>query len=138
MPDPAPEGQADQRETETPVAESSQSRRPAAGSQKKGGLSAAEPKRQPLTVDDSKAIALYANFCRVTGTPEEVICDFALNAQPFATPTEPIAIEQRITLNYYTAKRMFSALSMTLDRHEKVFGRLETDVQKRVQRAASS
>ena len=38
--------------------------------------------RPQLQVDDSKAIATYANFCRVTGTPEELIVDFGLNPQP--------------------------------------------------------
>jgi hypothetical protein len=92
----------------------------------------AEQMRQTVQVDDSKAIACYANFCRVTGTPEEVILDLGLNTQPFGTPTEPIAISQRITLNYYTAKRMLAALQLTVQRHEAAFGVLETDVQRRV------
>ena len=88
--------------------------------------------RQQVQVDDTRAIACYANFCRVTGTPEEVILDFGLNTQPFGAPTEPIAITQRITTNYFTAKRMLAALQMTVQRHEAAFGVLETDVQKRV------
>jgi hypothetical protein len=99
---------------------------------------ATNPEQQPMRqqqqvqVDDSKAIACYANFCRVTGTPEEVILDLGLNTQPFGTPTEPIDITQRITLNYFTAKRMLAALQLTVQRHEAAFGVLETDVQKRV------
>ena len=91
--------------------------------------------RQPqqLHIDDSKAIPLYANFCRVTGTPEELIIDFGLNPQPFGTPTEPIAITQRIITNFFTAKRMLHALQLTIQRHEATFGVLETDVQRRVQ-----
>lgn len=88
--------------------------------------------RQQVQIDDTRAIACYANFCRVTGTPEEVILDFGLNTQPFGTPTEPIGITQRITTNYFTAKRMLAALQMTVQRHEGAFGVLETDVQKRV------
>jgi hypothetical protein len=88
--------------------------------------------RQQVQVDDSKAIACYANFCRVTGTPEEVILDFGLNTQPFGAPTEPIAITQRITTNFFTAKRMLAALQMTVQRHEAAFGVLETDIQRRV------
>ncbi len=85
-----------------------------------------------VQVDDTKALACYANFCRVTGTPEEVILDFGLNTQPFGVPTEPISITQRITTNFFTAKRMLAALQMTVQRHEAAFGVLETDVQKRV------
>ena len=32
--------------------------------------------RPQLQVDDSQVVATYANFCRVTGTPEELIVDF--------------------------------------------------------------
>jgi hypothetical protein len=91
-----------------------------------------QQQQQQIHIDDSKAVALYSNFCRVTGTPEELIIDFGLNPQPFGIPTEPIAITQRIITNYFTAKRMLAALQMTLQRHEQVFGVLETDVQKRV------
>lgn len=93
---------------------------------------AAEAPRQQVTVDASKARAAYANFCRVTGTPEELIIDFGLNTQPMGVPSEPIEVVQRIVMNYYTAKRMMTALSMSLQRHEAAFGVLETDVQKRV------
>jgi len=85
-----------------------------------------------VKVDDSKLIAMYANFCRVTGTPEELIIDFGLNPQPFGVPTEPVVVSQRIVTNFYTAKRLLAALQLTIQRHEAAFGVLETDVQKRV------
>ena len=88
--------------------------------------------QQQVQIDDSKVAALYANFCRVTGSPEELIIDFGLNPQPFGVPTHPIEISQRIVTNYFTAKRMLAALHMTVQRHESVFGVLEVDVQKRV------
>jgi hypothetical protein len=91
---------------------------------------------QQVTVDVSKAHAAYSNFCRVTGTPEELIVDFGLNSQPMGVPTEPIEVSQRIVLNYYTAKRLLAALQMSLQRHEAAFGVLETDVQKRVKPGA--
>lgn len=82
--------------------------------------------------DKSISAASYANFCRVTGTPEELIIDFGLNSQPFGTPTEPVQVTQRIVTNYYTAKRMLHALHLSVQRHEQAFGVLETDVNKRV------
>jgi hypothetical protein len=85
-----------------------------------------------VKVDESKLIAMYANFCRVTGTPEELIIDFGLNAHPFGPNDEPVAVGQRIVTNYYTAKRLLHALHLTVQRHEAAFGVLETDVQKRV------
>jgi hypothetical protein len=86
-----------------------------------------------VEVDDSAAVACYANFCRVMGTPEELIIDFGLNPQPFGAPREPIAITQRIVTNLYTAKRLVHALQLTVQRYEGTFGAIETDVQKRAQ-----
>lgn len=87
--------------------------------------------RPQIHVDDSGALAMYANFCRVTGTPEEVILDFALNADPRGVPAQPLQVKQRIIVNFYTAKRMLHALALTIQRHEAAFGPLETDVHKR-------
>ena len=90
------------------------------------------PQRMQVQVDDTNALANYANFCRVTGTPEELIIDFGLNPQPIGVPTNPIPVTQRIITNFYTAKRMLHALQLTVQRHEATFGVLEIDVQKRV------
>ncbi len=93
---------------------------------------AAEAQRQPVAVDTAKAQVAYANFCRVTGTPEELIVDFGLNSQLQGIPTDPIEISERIVMNYFTAKRLLAALQISLQRHEAAFGVLETDVQKRL------
>ncbi|GHT30603.1 hypothetical protein FACS1894214_0770 [Planctomycetales bacterium] len=85
----------------------------------------------PIQFDDSRVAATYANFCRVTGTPEELIVDFGLNPQPVGIPNTPIVVSDRIVLNFYTAKRLFFALQATLQRHEQAFGVLEIDVNKR-------
>lgn len=85
-----------------------------------------------VRIDDTRSVASYANFCRVTSTPEELIIDFGLTAQPFGVPSEPVQVSQRIITNFYTAKRMLHALQLTLARHEQMFGVLETDVQKRI------
>ncbi len=98
----------------------------------KGAAPPQQQQRVQVEIDDSDALAMYANFCRVTGTPEELIVDFGLNPQPFGVPTQPIPVKQRIITNFYTAKRMLHALTLTIQRHEATFGVLETDVQKRV------
>ena len=92
------------------------------------------PPQQPVQVqvNDDKALATYANFCRVTGSPEELIVDFGLNPQPIGVPKDPIEVKQRIIVNFYTAKRLLAALQMSIARHEAVFGVLETDINKRV------
>ena len=91
---------------------------------------------QQVQLDDSSVESLYANFCRLTGTPEELIVDFGLNTQPVGVPDKPIRVSQRIILNHFTAKRLLAALSMSVQRHEAAFGVLETDVRKRVQAPA--
>lgn len=91
-----------------------------------------------IDVDDTHVAALYANFCRVTGSPEELIVDFGLNPQPMGVPKNPIQVAQRIVMNYFTAKRLLYALSMSVQRHEQVFGVLETDVNRRVKMPPSS
>lgn len=90
--------------------------------------------QQPVQVqvDDSNTVATYANFCRVTGSPEELIVDFGLNPQPIGVPKDPIQVKQRIIVNFFTAKRLLAALQMSVARHESVFGVLETDINKRV------
>jgi hypothetical protein len=74
---------------------------------------------------------VYANFCRVTGTPEELVLDFGLNTQMAPTPGESIKVTHRLVLNFYTAKRLLGALHMALQQHEHVYGPLEVDIGKR-------
>lgn len=85
-----------------------------------------------VQVKDDQANSAYANFCRVTGSPEELIVDFGLNPQPVGVPKDPIHVNQRVIMNFYTAKRLLAALQMSVQRHEAVFGVLETDIQKRL------
>ncbi len=88
---------------------------------------------QTLTVDDSAVTTHYANFCRISSTPEELILDLGLNPSPMSPGKANVAITERIILNHYTAKRLLSALAATLHQHERVFGTLETDVRRRLQ-----
>jgi Protein of unknown function (DUF3467) len=84
-----------------------------------------------VVVDDSATVPSYSNFCRVTATPEEVIMDFGLNPQPFAAGRQDVKANQRIVMNFYTAKRLLSAMGMTIQRHEGAFGSIELDVRRR-------
>ncbi|RLS37195.1 MAG: DUF3467 domain-containing protein [Planctomycetota bacterium] len=85
-----------------------------------------------MQVHEKDAHAAYANFARVTATPEEVIVDFALNPNPFAQGKQDISVNNRLIMNFYTAKRLLSALAMTIQRHEQSFGAIELDIRKRV------
>ncbi len=92
---------------------------------------AAAQQTQQITIDDSKAFTAYANYFHVTGTAEEMVIDFGLNAQPGGT-NRPVGITQRVVLNPYTAKRLLAVLHMSIQRHEATFGTIETDMRKRV------
>src|SRR3954454_4442257 len=87
-----------------------------------------------IPVDAAGLLAAYANFFRVTGTPEELVLDFGLNTQqmtPAGSP-EAVRLNQRLVMSFYTAKRLLNALQWAVSRYEGNFGVLETDFQKRL------
>jgi hypothetical protein len=90
-----------------------------------------EPQATEIIVDDTATLPTYANFCRVTATPEEVVLDFGLNPQPFASGRQDVKANQRVVMNFFTAKRLLSAIGMTIQRHEQTFGAIELDIQRR-------
>ncbi len=107
--------------------------------EKKPQAAAAAPegeRQQPRQIDvnDKDATKSYANFCRVTGAFEELLIDFGLSAQAPGVDNAPVSIDQRIIVNYYTAKRLLAALQISVQRHESLFGVLETDINKRLKR----
>src|SRR5262245_52900313 len=86
-----------------------------------------------IPVDAAGLLAAYANFFRVTGTPEELVLDFGLNTQQMtATGPETVKLSHRLVLSFYTAKRLLGALQWAVNRYENNFGVLETDFQKRM------
>jgi hypothetical protein len=88
--------------------------------------------RQQITLDMSDMSSAYANWYRVTGTPEELILEFALNPEHVMAPTQPIKITNRLILSFYTAKRLMTALQFAVNRHESMFGPVEIDPQRRL------
>ncbi len=93
---------------------------------------AGEGQQIRIQLDDKDLRASYSNFCRVTGTPEEVIIDFSLNPNPYTQQDQTIKIDHRLVLNHSTAKRLFAALQQTIMRHEQNFGVIELNVQRRL------
>ncbi len=91
-----------------------------------------------LRIDEAHLQTCYANAFRTNGTHEEVMLDFGLNlTEP--TPGEEsqpqivFQVNQRVIMNYYSAKRLAIALSQAVRRHEEQFGEIELDVNKRRQ-----
>ncbi len=91
-----------------------------------------------LRVDERNMSSSYANAFRTNGTAEEVMLDFGLNVvnapagqKPKDQPEIIFQVNERVILNYYTAKRLAITLSQLIRRHEDQFGELELDVAKR-------
>lgn len=89
------------------------------------------PQASEIVVDDAAALPTYANFCRVTATPEEILLDFGLNQQPFGPGRQNVTANQRVVMNLFTAKRLFSAMGHTIHMYENAFGTIEPDVSRR-------
>ena len=88
-----------------------------------------------LRVDERKMETCYANGFRTNGTAEEVMLDFGINlVAPGSEQAEPeilFKVNNRVVLNYFSAKRLALTLSQLIRRHEEQFGELELDVAKR-------
>ena len=54
-----------------------------------------------------------------------------MNLEPFGIPVQPIVVSQPIVLNPFAAERMARVLAAAIQRHEALFGVLETEIVKR-------
>ena len=89
-----------------------------------------------LAVDERSMKTGYANAFRTNGTAEEVMLDFGLNlvnpaGRQEGQPQVMFQVNERVIMNYYSAKRLAVTLSQLIRRHEEQFGELEMDVAKR-------
>lgn len=88
---------------------------------------------QQVKIDAEGVVPTYANLCRVTSTPEEIIMDFAVNPNAFGKVLdEPLKLNHRIIMNYHAAKRVAMILAETVRRHEATYGAIELDPRKRL------
>jgi hypothetical protein len=89
-----------------------------------------------LRLDERNMKTSYANAFRSNGTPEEVMLDFGVNvvnppSQPDANPVIVFQVNERVIMNYFSAKRLALALGQMIRRHEEQYGELELDVNRR-------
>ena len=71
--------------------------------------------------DAEQACPTYANFVRVTGTPEELLLDFALNPQPVGPPPE-LRVSHRVIMTFSTAKKLRERIAQVIRQHEARLG----------------
>ena len=89
----------------------------------------ADARDSPATVklDSTKAQSIFVNATEVASADRHVVLDFGLKPlRGEGGPTEATT-SVRIYLNYYTAKRMQTALLLTVQRHVAVFGPVGQD-----------
>ena len=91
-----------------------------------------------LRIDERTMTSIYANAFRTNGTAEEVMLDFGINLMPPQQPDQQqeivFQVNNRVIMNYYSAKRLALTLGQLIRRHEEQFGELELDVSKRVKK----
>jgi Protein of unknown function (DUF3467) len=92
-----------------------------------------ETAQQPpqFATDYSQLSTVYTNFCRVSVTPEELVLDFGLNTQLTPNPTEAVKLTHRVVMNFFTAKRLMNMMLAVVNQHEKNYGVLELDFNRR-------
>jgi len=100
------------------------------------GTTPAPQQPAQFPTDSSQISTVYTNFCRVSVTPEELVLDFGLNSQMTPNQSEPIRLTHRVVMNFYTAKRLMSALHGVVTQHENAYGVLELDFQRRARTGA--
>ena len=93
-------------------------------------------KQVRIRVDETSMKTDYANAFRASETAEEVILDFGLNTtrpspQQKDQPEIVFKANERVIMNYYSAKRLAITLGQLIRRYEQQFGELELDVAKR-------
>jgi hypothetical protein len=98
-----------------------------------------------LRIDDHDMTTIYSNAFRTNTTAEEIILDFGMNvvvpAQRApgaeAAGAEPAGdilfrLNNRVVMNYYTAKRLALLLGQLVRRHEEQFGELKLNAAERM------
>ena len=86
--------------------------------------------------DEKNLKTSYANGFRTAATPEEIILDFGLN---YANPAQQregeakvvFLANDRIIMNYYSAKRLAINLSQVVRRYEQQYGEIELNAARR-------
>ena len=92
------------------------------------------PQQQAPPVIFDEVPVTYANFCRGTLSPEEVILDLGFNPNAFGVKVlaEDVEIRNRIILSPSAAKRLLLLLGNMVQNHEQNFGEIEVDFRRRL------
>ena len=97
-----------------------------------------------VRIDERNMETTYANAFRTNTTAEEVMVDFGLNLLTRAPQQQQeggeqqpgeiqFKVNERVVMNYYTAKRLALTLGQVIRRHEQQFGELKLNAADRRQ-----
>ena len=91
-----------------------------------------------LRIEDNNVPMRYANSFRTNVTPEDIIIDFGMNSVTKANRTGQgveaeilFKINEKMVVNYYTAKRLAITLARLVKVYENRFGELKLNVSER-------
>lgn len=85
--------------------------------------------QQAVQLDETGVKTLYSNFCYTAGTREGVLFGFGLHDWQQG---RPVKVDAKLELSYFNSKRLLSTLNQVLERHEKNFGEVEVNINKRI------
>ena len=77
-----------------------------------------------IAIDDRGVTTESCDYWLMNSTPEEIILRLGSTK---ANPQGPVKITHRIALNYYSAKRLLTALYQTVQNYEKALGTLDVE-----------
>jgi hypothetical protein len=93
----------------------------------------AQPQQIQIPVDLAGLTSGYVNWFRFTGSAEELVIDLGLAPQlGQMPPTEPIKLNHRLVMSFYTAKRLLQNLHRAVAIYEQHYGVLEVDPARRL------
>ena len=82
-----------------------------------------QPQQIQIPVDLSGLVTGYVNWFRFTGSAEELVVDLGLAPQlGQMPPTEPIKLNHRLVMSFYTAKRLLQNLHRAVSIYEQHYG----------------
>lgn len=99
----------------------------------------ADPQQQvALRLDEREMHTAYANAFRSNATPEELVVDFGFNSVSPAPQGQPggqaqilFKLNNRVVLNYYTAKRLALSLGQVVRQYEDAYGEIQLNAEER-------
>jgi hypothetical protein len=93
------------------------------------GAPAGQPAQQQVQLDETGVKTCYSNFCYTAGTREGVLFGFGLHDWQ---PGRPVKVDAKVEMSYFNSKRLLATLNQIVERHEKAFGEVEVDMNKRM------